>query len=399
MNFTRSNIPVINSCTYRFFLRHMDCSSEVMNRTWIISILGLSFILLALQKSHEQRSLSSFYRADRVLKLESFNKARAFVAKSDIELLELWESILTGRSAPLSRIMKEHYKTLGLNHIFTPSGFHLSAVLFPFMKLLKGNQTQLLALALIGVLLTFLPGLGALKRMVLVKGSQKLLGLKTGFIAALILDILFGTFQNSTLSFTYSFLFLGIIYGGAEGLLLVIWFFFGQMLIAYFQGNDISPLLLLFSPVLNIVFASVMPILFLLSFPLWEWQVHTGLFLLKKIQLLVDLCANISLNSPTIEINIVTLAIAFLPLKRNWKLSLAGIFIFTSSLNPDLGRSPGAARMEYVPHGSIVKRVYSEKNVTVYFKDGRCRMKLVRGFWYENCSPRRRSNYLKKRIS
>lgn len=370
-----------------------------MNRTWLLSILALSFLLLAILKAHHLRSVGPFYKADRVLKLKSFEKARAFTDKNEIELLELWESILTGRSAPLSKLMKEHYKTLGLNHIFTPSGFHLSAVLFPFMKLLKTNHAQLAALVIVGVLISFLPGLGALKRMVLIKGGQKLTSLKFGFITALLLDILFGTFQDSALSFTYSFLFLGIIYGGAEGLLLVIWFFFGQMLIAYFQGNDISPLLLLFSPLLNLAFASVMPILFLLSFPLWEWQVHSGLFLLKQVQCLVEICARISLHSPTIEIHLMTLLIAFLILKRSWKFTIAGIVFFSSSLNPDYSRAPGISRMEFVPHGKIVKRIYREKDVSVYFEDGRCKMKLVRGFWYENCSPRRRSNYMKKRIS
>lgn len=366
-----------------------------MNRTWPLVILTLSFIVLALLKVNERRLLTPFYRSEKILKLQNFHKARNYVAKQDQELLELWESILTGRSAPVSKIIKDNYKSLGLSHIFTPSGFHLSAVLFPFMKLLKTSKLQLMALMIIGIGLTLLPGFSALKRMVMIKGSQKIWGLQAGFISALIIDILFGTFQENTLSFTYSFLFLGIIYAGFEGLLLVLMFYLGQMMIAYFQGNDISLLLLLFSPFLNLVFTAVMPVLFLLSFPLWEWQVHTGIFLLKSVQTVVDICAEIVLHFPTMEITLLTLVMFIFLLKGRWKLFLLGVFIFTGTLNPDTARHPGMPRLELVPKGRPVKTIYSEKFVNVYFSDGKCRMKLVRGYWYENCSPLRRSSQIR----
>lgn len=356
----------------------------------------MSFVLLALLKAEEVNTLSSFYRADKVIKLQSFAHARAVVKKSDLELLELWESILTGRSAPLSKMMKKHYKSLGLNHIFTPSGFHLSAVLFPFMALIKNKSIQLMTLITIGISLTFLPGFGALKRMVLIKSGQKLMGLHLGFILALILDVLFGSFQQSALSFTYSFLFLGIIYGGMNGLLLNLFFFSGQILIAYFQGNDISPLLLIFSPILNLIFAALMPLLFLLSFPLWEWQLNIGILLLKYVQILVDICAELTLHTPSLEVSSFTLLVVTMLILKKWKCIPVLILIFSTSLNIDHNKAPGSTRFEFVPRGDVVKRVYSEKFVTVYFREGNCRMKLVRGFWYENCSPKRRSSRKKK---
>src|SRR5690606_13223199 len=116
--------------------------------------------------------------------------------KKDQDLLKLWESILTGRSAPLAKWMKERYQTLGLNHLFTPSGFHISAVLFPFMKLIKGHYYQLLMLLLLAGGVLFLPGMSALKRMLLIKINQKILGQHLGFAGALFLDVLFGSFQE-----------------------------------------------------------------------------------------------------------------------------------------------------------------------------------------------------------
>jgi competence protein ComEC len=292
--------------------------------------------------------------------------------------------------------MKANYKVLGLNHIFTPSGFHLSAVIFPFMKFLKTNFLQMIFILSIGSGLFFLPGLGALKRMVLIKSNQKILGMHAGFISALILDMWWGSFQNSPLSFTYSFLFIGIIYSGLRGLGLIVWFFIAQMMIAYFQGNDISILLLIFSPLLNFIFAMIMPALFLLAFPLWNWQLSTGLFILRFVQKLVDACSGISFWFPTLEVNIFIFVIILLMLFKRKKLIFVSVLIFCSSVNNDTSKIPSLGNYEFRPQGNSIRTIYREEDVMIYFSDGRCRMKLVRGVWFENCSPRRRSSHKKK---
>jgi hypothetical protein len=367
-----------------------------MNKKWLLSILGVSFCLLAVLKTHENRSLSPFYKAEKSLRLASFEKAREKVNKSDLDLLKLWESMITGRSAPLSKVMKEKYKTLALNHIFTPSGFHLSAVLVPFMKLVKSPNAQLFFLLVVGCSLLCLPGFGALKRMVLIKGGQKIMGLHLGFVIGLLSDVFFGTFQNGALSFTYSFLFLGIIYSGLSGPGLIIWFFLAQMLLAYFQGNDISFLLMLFSPLLNIIFALLMPLLFLLSFPLTDWQLECGIFLLKVVQAIVDVCARISLNFPSLEVHLVTIIIAFLFLYRQKSWLLGSIFLFTTSLNLEHEKNPTQGKYEWIPHGPHQKTIFRDTDIRIIFNDGSCRLKLVRGLWWESCSPSRRSSQIAK---
>lgn len=366
-----------------------------MNKNWLLLILAISLVLLSLLKTQEVKTLKPFFKGERVIKLQSFTKARKIVSKEDLDLLKLWESILTGRAAPLSKWMKEHYQKLGLNHLFTPSGFHLSAVLIPFMKLLN-RKYHLLLLGLIGLGLWFLPGLTALKRMLLIKTHQKVLGLKTGFLLALVVDIFFGSFQSSTLSFSYSFLFLGIIYSGLSGIGLIIWFFLAQMLLAYFQNTDISPLLLIFSPLLNLGFTILMPVLFILSFPLWAWQVKLGISLLRILQTLVELCSELSLKFPALEVNIILLTIIGLLLFRKWKTTCLFVLLFCNSLNLDRERTPGISTNEYVPRGIVMKTIYQEKQVRVVFSDGSCKLKLVRGFWWENCSPSKRGSRIKK---
>lgn len=377
-------------------LGHILCFLCLPMKTWLISVISIAFIFLAIIKAYEVASLNPYFKAEKTLKLQSFSEVKQRVPAEDMDLLELWESILTGRSAPLSRLMKDKYKELGLNHIFTPSGFHLSAVLFPIMKIMKSPKLQLGFLLILGSAMYFLPGFGALKRMILIKANQNIFSLHVGFLSALLLDMFFGTFQTSPLSFTYSFLFIGIIYSGLRGLGLIIWFFFAQILIAYFQGNDISLLLLIFSPFLNFIFTFLMPVLFLLSFPLWDWQLATGLFLLKIVQRIVDVCAEISFHYPTIEVNIMIFVIVIFIYLRQRRWIMMCLICFCASLNLDVSKTPASGTIEFRPKGQITKTIYRESDVTVFFSDGRCRMKLVRGYWFENCSPVKRSSRRKK---
>ena len=285
-----------------------------MNKLWLLCIFIISFSLMAILRSRELSSLASYYKSERVLKIHHFSKVKAGLRGSDIDLFELWESILTGRSAPLAKWIKDRYKILTLNHLFTPSGFHLSAVLLPFMKFFKVPSYQIIILILMGTGLSFISGMGALKRMILIKTNQKLFGIKTGFVFALILDMLFGTFQNSTLSFTYSFLFLGLIYSGQRGISLIFLLFGAQMMIAFFQDVHLSPLLIILSPLLNFCFGLAMPLLFLLAIPMWEWQVRIAIYILRILQTLVDVSAQIVVKFPLIEVTMVTL-ILFICLK------------------------------------------------------------------------------------
>lgn len=362
-----------------------------MNRTLLYSFILISISLMAILGTHTQRSLRPHFRAERVIKLKSFEAAREKISKEELEILKLWESILTGRSAPLSKMIKEHYQSLGLNHIFTPSGFHLSAVLFPFMKILPKVSYQFYFLLAVGLAVSFLPGLLALKRMVIIKSTQKLLGMKTGFIGGLILDMLFGSFQSGALSFTYSLLFLSIIYSGAKGIGLILWFFIGQLIVAYYQGNDISPLILVFSPLINLAFTFAMPLLFLLAFPLWDWQLRIGIYILGGIQKFVIGFSDLSSSLPLIEVHAFLLLLVFFVVIRRFKIILFGILVFSNSLNSDHARFPSMPSKEFVPAGKVLETIYREKDVVVKFQDGKCRMKLVQGIWWENCSPIRGS--------
>jgi hypothetical protein len=349
---------------------------------------------MAILKSHELRQFRPFFKSEPTIKLEAFTKAKALVTKEELDLLELWESMLTGRTAPVAKWIKEKYKTLGLNHLFTPSGFHLSAVLMPVMKLIKSSRWQLLILLLLTAGIFTLRGQGALKRMALIKVNQRWLNQKSGFLLAMVMDMLGGSFFDSPLSFTYSFLFLGLIYSGNRWLFL--WFFFAQALIAYFQGELISPLIMLFSPLLNLVFALSMPLMVILAIPLWDWQLAIGLKLLQALNYLVLVSAEASSWLPPLEPNlgVITLIVLIMMAKRRW-LPLV-LVLLSAELNSNNSKIPSFGNYEFVPQGEFIKRVSNDRGQITYFSDGKCQRELIRGVWWEKCSPRRKSTRKKK---
>lgn len=358
-----------------------------MNRPWIISITLLSLTLLLILKTHERRTLTPFFKAERSLKLSHFETARKKVAPPDLALIELWESMLTGRVAPLDKWLRLEYKTLALAHVFTPSGFHLSALLWPLLLIFRKKSQKLSILGLIGIALAFLPGQSALKRMTMIKIQQQFFGAKTGFLIALILDILWGSFAGSPLGFTYSFLFLGIIYSGAKGLTLFAWFFLAQVMISFVQGTFVSPLLILISPLINSILAIFLPFLFLLSWPLLDWQLESGLTLLRIMQMIVSFCYKLVIAFPVLEVNAGLLLIFILFLSRKFRIASLACILLTVDLNSENSRIPRSGSYDWQASGVIIKTVDSK----IYRVDGICRRDLVKGVWFETCSPRRRS--------
>lgn len=359
-----------------------------MNRPWLISILAISLLLLLTLKTYERRALVPYFKGAKTFELSHFREAKKLATPHELTLLELWESMLTGRVAPLDRWLRQEYRTLALAHVFTPSGFHLSALLWPVMLFLKRRKHKIGLLSFIAFGLSFVPGQAALKRMTCVKLGQQFLGLKTGFLIAFFLDILWGSFSDSPVGFTYSFLFLGIIYSGIKGISVFIWFFIAQLLIAFIQGSFISPLLLFISPVINFVLALFLPFLFLLAWPLWHWQLISGLWLLKIVQAMVSFFYTVVMNFPLLEMNVgMMILVSCLIFKRGREAIFISLFI-TADLNPDHSKMKLGSSFEWQPQGRITKIVGDK----IYRTDGICKRELVRGMWWENCSPRRRSS-------
>ena len=169
-------------------------------------------------------------------------------------------------------------------------------------------------------------------------------------------------------------------------------------MIAYFNGELISPLIMLFSPLLNMAFALAMPFLFVLAYPFWSWQLDLGLSILKVLQKLVEVSAHSSSYVPFWEINVVTL-LCFGLFYFGKKKSLSLVVLFLSfSLNLDLAKNPSFGPYDFVPQGKVLKIVSNEMGEIVYWSDGKCKRELVRGLWWEKCSPKRKRSTRKNKF-
>lgn len=349
-----------------------------MSYKWPITIFIISSFLMATLSHQEQSKLTQFHKVSTSPQFSQFKKAAPELNKNNKILLRIWESMITGRTQGIPHKTKDLYKRLGLSHLFTPSGFHLSALLIPIFILLKSRSIQLLVLLTIFFLLQFIQGQDALKRMAGVKLIQKKFGTQLGFIMATLFDVIFGTFQNSPLGFTYSFLFLGIVYSQKSKKFLILWFFLAQLLIAYFQHKSISPLLIFLNPMITFLFSMLIPILFILSFPLFKLQLLIGLNLMGVLHSVV-IFGNQLINSfSQIEPNIFFLLIVILFIMRKLKLVCLFTLILSSQLN-------------YCPY----KRNFLSKYELSKSNWSRCHNETISGEKYLKCSLKRRGSTIK----
>ncbi len=247
--------------------------------------------------------LSWCFHQERSLKFEKRSFISQFVQKKKQELKPFFENdalidlcslYLIGLPRRIPADIKTAHTILGMNHLFTPSGLHLTAVfssLGVFFLLFRKRKRPIkicteITLCLI---LFVLPGFSALKRMGLIRliylGLSRLVGIteySTAFGIAMILDLCFGSFTSSPLSFSYSFLFLGALLSmrdrgwigmmlGLMGAMVIVNFFQGSLL---YPTGSIANFLL--TPLFSLLFP---PMTLLYFFPTF----HLPAFCLEKI--------------------------------------------------------------------------------------------------------------------
>ena len=138
--------------------------------------------------------------------------------KDQIEILK--KSFLCGNKRGLNRETRRAYKNLNLYHLFTPSGIHLGIFYLinkPLINLTSrfSPTLSLFYKFILSVRLWFINGFFSLKRiggMHLIKLLPIKLTPKQIFFAFFIFDFLIGTYSMSPMSWTFSFLFLGIVF-------------------------------------------------------------------------------------------------------------------------------------------------------------------------------------------
>ncbi|MCK5074063.1 MAG: ComEC/Rec2 family competence protein [Bacteriovoracaceae bacterium] len=227
-----------------------------------------------------------FWQKSNHFNLLAYRKTPYFITKKRIELrknfknkqmAELVMAYVTGDKKRLKRKYKHLHKRLGIYHLFTPSGIHLSALFtlfLPLLFLLRKKNTILYFLAsILAVLPLFLlPGFYSIKRlsiMRILKLVFEFFKLRVEifhvFLISFLIDLIAGTGRISPIGFTYSFLFLGIILSQGKNpkFLFPFTLFGGQILINYFSNSTLTlagPFLGFFA---TFIFTFLFPVIFL----------------------------------------------------------------------------------------------------------------------------------------
>ena len=223
--------------------------------------LSAFILLIAL---NQQKGQNFTAKPEWVLKTQQY-----FIAKgSGSDSSRFLGTLYTGDKSRLRKEMKRKFKLLGIYHLFTPSGLHLSSLFLPFFFLLKKRPSKFLRLLISGLLLipfTF-EKFYSLKRMCLfhlIKILFPKLNNRTVFIMVFMLDLLRGGYNESPLSYGLSFLFLGSILLSTHFWSLLMTLFFSQMLVASLFGDFFSPLGFLVGQFLTMIFSTLFPFLVL----------------------------------------------------------------------------------------------------------------------------------------
>lgn len=183
--------------------------------------------------------------------------------KSQSTGARLWKALITGESRLLKN--KETYYRLGIGHIFTPSGLHLST-LRPVFKRLPHVAVVFLIL---GFLASFLKGMQAMTRVLFIKSSGRFGKRSWGFAVVMILEGIFISWVNHPISWVCSWIFMGFCLFAPKNN-RALWFSLGQMLLCFMffqQWSILGVVINLFStPLLSLIF----PITLILSFLPWS---------------------------------------------------------------------------------------------------------------------------------
>lgn len=223
---------------------------------WILAIL---LILFAMNKS---KGWSYRAKPEWIRKTQSF-----FIEKGDgSNASRVLATLYTGDKSRLRRKLKREFKLLGLFHLFTPSGLHLTSLYLPFFLFLRKRPSKKLKFFMICLLsLPFLlEKFYSLKRMCLfhiLKVIFPTLKLRTIFILTFGMNFVLGGWDDSPLSFGLSFLFLGSLIFSNHSSQAIAMLFFSQLFVTSLFHEYFSPIGFFIGQFFTLLFSTIFPLL------------------------------------------------------------------------------------------------------------------------------------------
>lgn len=181
--------------------------------------------------------------------------------------MKLSDSYVRGKKYCVPKALREQHRDLGLFHLMTPSGLHLSSLLlllFPLKFLGSSRILFLMSALIIWCHVQGLNGLYSLKRMSTLHLTSLLMPKLTRrwlLLITLLLEFIGGSFTQSPLSFSLSTMFLIIIFESKNNVQRLTSFFLAQMLISYVFKQSFFPIGSLLGFILTSIFTFIFPVI------------------------------------------------------------------------------------------------------------------------------------------
>lgn len=269
-----------------------------------LTLLILFFILDL--ESYEALKLIKFYSRDQG------NLRAVFPLKEHYALLDAY---FLGDTSHVSKSLKEAHRVLGLTHLFSPGGFHFHACFGLVYLFIKNKKLKWLfyvyQIVLIGLQLYLLQikGLFPLKRVI----PFQILSLsfkkpKIAFTIIFILDLFWGNFLQSPLSYFLSLGFWGIILFEKNFLRKTILVFILQVLCCYYFHKPFYILSLL-GFILTPLISFTLPFILILYLMQFSWMLF---FIEMKLELTIHFLAKVVMIIPPTTISYSFLLLIFI---------------------------------------------------------------------------------------
>jgi competence protein ComEC len=181
----------------------------------------------------------------------------------------LYKAISTGNKIGLKKDIIHIFKKYGFIHLLTPSGIHLSSILFLFkFSVLFELGSLILCFFLISKYQSYF----SLERVIMFRISQNLIkispiknfSIETYFVMTLVLSFIFGHYTESHMSYIYSAIFWGtIIIFRKNKFKLILYLNISLFFISSLNSQETSPLSILINPIITGIISAVFPALFI----------------------------------------------------------------------------------------------------------------------------------------
>ena len=323
--------------------------------------------------------------------------------------VQLVRAIVLGDKKKLKKKAKQFFVSTHSQHLLTPSALHLSSltgfILF-FFKLNTRKRTffslclsapfifQSFAISLKRIAMFHLSSfvISSLFSKIFHQFTRPL-----SFLIFFLFDFLWGTKNLNYLSFSLSFLFLGIIYSAKGKRDIILSFFCAQIFISFILSTPFYPIGAIIGLILTPLVSPIVP-LAIISF-IFNDSLSQSFFL--WIEKLVSISSTSSLLQVKVQTPSILFIVAIFFLTRTFQNKKTVLFLFSFLMTHQINTSDKVNRywnkIQVAPHFLKIMKISNVKDgYRIEYSYGiKCREKLFNSFWANKCNTRKK---LKKKI-